>query len=286
MSALYPDGMSRATDAIDDASSAQRCRDFAQRHRPGQPLFLPNAWDHASAAVLAAAGYDAVGTTSLGVAAAAGKPDATGAAAAETLDLAERLRGLPVLLTVDLEGGFSDDPAAVADLAERIAGLGAVGINLEDGRPDGSLSPVDEFAAKIVAVKERVPALFLNARTDAYWLQPAGVDPGTEAGSRGHAYAAAGADGFFAPGIADLDEITALVSSVAVPLNVLYLPGRHTVADLAAAGAARISLGSLLFRAALGYIRQVTDEIAQDQPATGRPVPPSYADVQAMAAGR
>src|SRR4051812_12681838 len=83
---------------------------FAELHRPGDPLLLPNAWDAASGAALAAAGFAAIGTTSLGVASAAGKRDATGDAWEETRALARRLQPLGCHVTVDLEHGFSEDP--------------------------------------------------------------------------------------------------------------------------------------------------------------------------------
>lgn len=113
----------------------------ALHHDPDGPLLLPNAWDHASAAALAGQGFAAIGTTSLGVAAAAGLPDGHAATREETLRLARRLGGGAFLLSVDGEGGFSDDPAEVAGLARELARAGAVGINLEDGRADGTLTP-------------------------------------------------------------------------------------------------------------------------------------------------
>lgn len=262
-------------------SSSDRRREFAALHRPGEPLYLPNVWDHASAATLAAAGYRVLGTTSLGVAAAAGKPDAEGATRADTVVLTQRLAALDVLLTVDVEGGFADEPEAVAELVEQVAAAGAVGVNLEDGCADGTLTATARHAAKIAAVKARVPDLFVNARTDAFWLRPDGIEPTEEALARGQAYIDAGADGFFVPAAADLATITTLAERVAAPLNVLYLPGRHTLADLAGAGVARVSLGSLLFRAALHATRQLTDEIAGRHHDTPPPIP-SYADVTAL----
>src|SRR5262245_6566479 len=121
--------------------------EFAALHRPGDPLILPNAWDVASAAALVRSGFRAIGTTSLGVAAAAGIPDGAGAARAETLALARRLAGIECLLTVDIEGGFSDDPGAVADLATELYELGAAGVNVEDGRADGTLRSAVQHAA-------------------------------------------------------------------------------------------------------------------------------------------
>ena len=141
---------------------------FRALHRTGSPLLLPNAWDHASAAALARAGFPAIGTTSLGVAAAAGKADATGAAREETLRLARGIARLPALITVDIEGGFGDRPDEVADLARELTEAGVVGVNLEDGRPDGTLTAVDAQCALIRAVKDAVPDLFV-ARTREGW---------------------------------------------------------------------------------------------------------------------
>ncbi|SIR70875.1 isocitrate lyase/PEP mutase family protein [Micromonospora avicenniae] len=272
---------------------ADRCAAFRSLHRPGRPLLLPNAWDHASAAMFATRSYPAVGTTSLGVAAAAGLPDGAAATRAETLLLARRLRRLPVLLTVDVEAGFSDDPADVAALAVELAGLGVVGLNLEDGRPDGSLAPPAVTADKVAAVKSAVPELFVNARTDAWWL---GVpDPLGDAVRRVRAYRAAGADGIFAPGAPDEHTIRVLVAEAGAPLNVLYRPGLLEVDELARLGVARVSTGSLPFRAALGAALACVDAltagrvgVAADRASVapvGSPEPPSYAGVQALTEG-
>ena len=143
---------------------------FRALHHTGTPLLLPNAWDHASAVALAEQGFPAIGTTSLGVAAAAGLADGTAATRGETLLLAHRLGRGPYLLSVDAEAGFSNDPEEVGQLARDLAAAGAAGINLEDGRNDGTLTPATAHAAKIAAVKAAAPDLFVNARTDTYWL--------------------------------------------------------------------------------------------------------------------
>jgi 2-methylisocitrate lyase-like PEP mutase family enzyme len=225
---------------------------FARLHRPDRPLLLPNAWDFASAAALVDAGFTAIGTTSLGVAAAAGVPDAHGAARAETLGVARRLGRLPCLLTVDLEGGFSDDPDEVATLAEEIAATGAVGVNLEDGRAGGTLAEPADHARLVATVKARVPYLFVNARTDVAWLAADRPPPVADILARVRAYRDAGADGVFVPGLAADDDIAAVAAGVDAPLNVLYQPGRHTLTRLAELGVSRVSCGSLLFRVALG----------------------------------
>jgi 2-methylisocitrate lyase-like PEP mutase family enzyme len=253
--------------------------DFRSLHVPGDPLLLPNAWDVASAAALAAAGFPALGTTSLGVAAAHGLPDGRGAGRDETLALVRRLGRLPVMLTVDVEGGFGGGPAAVADLAAELAAAGAVGINIEDGRAGGGLVPVAGAAELITAVKNRVPDLFVNARTDTHWLGTGDVE---EAVSRALAYVAAGADGVFVPGLGDDEAIRTVVAAVGVPVNVLLLPGR-TVPELAALGVARVSTGSMLFRAALGAAVAAARAVARGEPGPGGL--PGYAEVDALAAG-
>lgn len=233
---------------------------FADLHRPGDPLLLPNAWDYGSAAILAAQGFPAIGTTSLGVAVAAGLPDGQGATRDETILLAKRLRRLPCYLTVDLEQGFSDDPHEVADL---VAELGADGVNLEDGVRDPDL-----LYRKIKAVKQARPDVFVNARTDTYWL---GEGPLEETRRRLELYLEAGADGIFVPGLKEPAAIEQLARLA--PLNVLYgLP----LKQLAELGVARVSTGSLLFRMTLGTLRRWAqgDAVIED--------PPAYDEIAAL----
>ncbi|MEU5870387.1 isocitrate lyase/phosphoenolpyruvate mutase family protein [Glycomyces sp. NPDC047369] len=251
---------------------------FAAAHRGPRPLVLPNAWDHASAAALAAAGFTAIGTTSLGVAAAHGLLDGAGATRDLTVALARRLAPLPAHITVDVEGGFSDDPAEVAALAATLAGLGIVGVNLEDGRPDGTLRDPEHHAALIAAVKERCPDLFVNARTDPYWL---GLGTPLETSlARAARYVAAGADGVFVPGATAEGDIRTLAARIDAPLNVLYNPGGRTVDALTALGAARISTGSLLYRAALTAAVRTAALIGEGEPVPGDQI--GYAEVTAL----
>ncbi|MFF3489728.1 isocitrate lyase/phosphoenolpyruvate mutase family protein [Streptomyces sp. NPDC002795] len=250
---------------------------FAHLHRKGVPLLLlPNAWDCASAAALAAEGFEAVGTTSLGVAAAAGLPDGAGVTADATLALARRLGRTSLLFTVDMEGGFSDDPEEVADLARQLSAAGAAGINLEDGRADGGLTPVHQHAAKIAAVKAAVPELFVNARTDTYWLGRG--HEGTD--ERLAAYQQAGADGLFVPGLAEPDRIRDIASRFELPLNILYSPTGPTLDELAALGVRRVSLGSLLYRRALGEAVATARAVREGRRPTGDTL--SYGDVQSL----
>ncbi|MFE7315339.1 isocitrate lyase/phosphoenolpyruvate mutase family protein [Streptomyces sp. NPDC057555] len=265
----------------------------ALHHAPGRPLLLPNAWDSASAAALAAAGHPAIGTTSLGIAAALGHPDGLGRPEVRdaTLALARRLAGrLPCPYTVDIEGGYGGGPAHVADLAAELMSHGAAGINLEDGLPGGGgLQDPARQAELIAAVKERAPGLFVNARIDTHWL----VDtppPLSRTLARAETYLAAGADGIFVPGVTADADIAALVDGIPAPLNVLFAPGRHTVHRLADLGVRRISTGSLLFRTALGAACAAAEAIRTGDEATPGDAAahgevPGYAQVQRLATG-
>ncbi|GAA0188037.1 isocitrate lyase/PEP mutase family protein [Streptomyces cellulosae] len=257
-----------------DDDAARRAETFAALHHQDRPLLLPNAWDHASAALLHAHGFPAVGTTSLGVAAAAGLPDGTRATREETLRLAGALGALPCLLSVDAEDGFSDDPGEVGTYAAELRARGAVGINLEDG-----LGPVDRHVAKIRAVRAAAPGLFVNARTDTYWL-----GDGEGARERVLAYRDAGADGVFVPGLTDLGVIAGLVRALeGCPLNVLYAPGGPPPDRLAEVGVRRVSLGSLLYRRALGAALDAVAAVREGRDA-GEGTVPSYGEVQKLAA--
>jgi 2-methylisocitrate lyase-like PEP mutase family enzyme len=126
------------------------------------------------------------------------------------------------------------------------------------------------------------PEMFVNARTDTFWLGSGDID---ETLRRAAAYVGAGADGVFVPGAADPATIRTLAAEIAVPLNILYLPGKHTVAGLAGLGVARVSTGSLLFRVALGAAVAAIGAIERGEyPGLDRadPAMPSYADVQRL----
>jgi len=238
--------MTAAGQAIADSQQ------FAALHRRGEPFLLPNAWDVASAVLLANAGFPAVGTTSLGVTAAAGLIDGAGTGRAAVLDLARRIAPrLTVPVTVDVEGGYSDDPGEVAALASELASVGAAGINLEDATPGGTLRSAAAQAAIIRAVTDAAPGLFVNARTDTFWLR-IGPEPGrlTDTIGRLLAYADAGASGVFVPGLADLQAVDTVTARIPQPLNLLWQPGA-SLADLGQAGVARVSTGSAPYRRAL-----------------------------------
>ncbi|CAM4274068.1 isocitrate lyase/phosphoenolpyruvate mutase family protein [Nocardia ninae] len=249
---------------------------FHELHHGDRPLVLPNAWDFGSAAILAAEGFPAIGTTSLGVAVATGLPDGTGVTADATMALARLLVRLPVPVTVDIEGGFSENPSAVAEYVAQLAGLGIAGVNLEDGRAETTLAEPDHQSELIAAIKARSPELFVNARVDTYWLK---LDTDTTR-PRVDQYTAAGADGIFVPGLTDPDEISRIVAATPLPLNVLYSPTGPSLTTLADLGVRRVSTGSLLYRTALAAAVDAARAVRDDNPTTSEA--PSYGRVQAL----
>lgn len=220
---------------------------FRELHFADTPLLLPNAWDLGSALAFADAGFAAIGTTSFGVAASAGRPDGDGSGQAATAVLAAQLCRLPVYVTVDIEDGYSNDPAEVAEFVAELAELGVAGVNMEDSVA-GHLVDAAAFADKVAAVKRRAPGVFINARVDNFWFDEQATVEAVLL--RARAYADAGADGIFVPGVAEVEDIRGITAGTPLPVNVLAHP-TLTVAQLAELGVRRVSSGSLPYRAAV-----------------------------------
>jgi 2-methylisocitrate lyase-like PEP mutase family enzyme len=247
-----------------DLALNAKARTFRALH-DGPVLVLPNAWDAASAALIARAGAAAVATTSGGVSWALGRPDGQGLTRAELVDMVRRVaRSVDVPVTVDVEGGYGPDPADVAETIRAVIGAGAVGVNLEDSRPDGTLWTVDAQAHRVRAAREAagLPDFFLNVRTDVFLFgvgAPAGRLDDVLARTEG--YAKAGADGVFVPGLLDLDTLAALTAASPLPVNAMAGPGGPSVADLAAAGVRRVSVGTAIAQAAYAVAWRATREL-------------------------
>ncbi|MFI1363849.1 isocitrate lyase/phosphoenolpyruvate mutase family protein [Streptomyces griseochromogenes] len=243
---------------------------FRALHVPGRPLVLPNAWDPVSAAVVAEAGAPAVATTSAGLAWALGAADGDRLDRDRALDAVARIvdavPGIPV--SADIEGGYAEDAAGVADTVRAVVVAGAVGVNIEDARHEAGGAPLRCVAeqaeriaaARAVADRAGVP-LFINARIDTFLRGAGGVEPTLE---RAAAFLAAGADGIFVPGAVDPETVKALVAGVDGPLNVMVGPGAPSVAELAALGVARISAGAGLAQAAHALVRRAARELLRE----------------------
>jgi 2-methylisocitrate lyase-like PEP mutase family enzyme len=241
-----------------------RARAFRALHdRDAPPLRLLNAWDAGSAKVLVAAGAPALGTTSAGVAFALGLPDGERLTRDAMLAAVRPIAAaVTVPVSADLEAGYADKPAGVAETVRLALDAGAVGFNLEDGRVDGSLAPVEEQVARVRAAADAVRAAgipaFINARTDTVLV---GAHSEAETIARLRAYADAGADGLFVPGATDPGLLSRLVAATPLPLNVLANPALPPVDELARLGVARVSSGSGPARIALSAAYAAAQEL-------------------------
>ena len=246
-----------------------RARRFHALHQAGM-LILPNAWDAASAALVAGCGASAVATTSSGISWAFGVPDGENLHRAEMVEAVARIaRAVEVPVSADLEAGYGPEPADVAATIEAAIDAGASGANLEDRNrsSDEILWPVDQqverLAAARAAADRRGLPFVLNARTDVY-LAAVGDPDQREAMTleRAGQYRRAGADCLFVPGLLDLAVIERLVARSPLPINVMYGPGAGlTIADLRAAGVRRVSVGQAIASAAYYVVRAAAAQL-------------------------
>jgi 2-methylisocitrate lyase-like PEP mutase family enzyme len=224
-------------------------------HRPGDPFVLANAWDAGSARVLAALGAQAIGTTSAGFAFTLGLPDGARISRDQALAHTEALvAATPLPVSGDLENGYAEAPEGVAETIRLAAEAGMAGASIEDTDLPGAGAYWFELAIERVRAAadaaRRLPRDFvLVARADG--LLTGSYDL-KEAVRRLEAFAEAGADCVYAPLLPDLDAVGRVCRAVRVPVNVLAAGAMREVsrADMAAAGVARISLGSGLARLA------------------------------------
>ena len=243
----------------------QKTELFAGLHKRGEPLLLANAWDVASAVAIAAVGAKAIATTSGGVAWSLGVPDGADLGTERAAAAIGRIvAAVSVPVSADIEAGYGDSPDAVAATVAAAAEAGAVGVNLEDRRADGSLYEVSEQTGRLAAARAAVRdvPIWINARTDvflsgAYSSTAAGVATALD---RAAAYKAAGADSLFVPGLLDLDAITELVAGP-LPIAVMAGPGAPPVAKLAATGVVRISVGTAIAQAAYALAAHAAEEL-------------------------
>ncbi|GGA88839.1 isocitrate lyase/PEP mutase family protein [Puia dinghuensis] len=238
--------------------------------RPG--IFaIPNPWDAGSAKILTHLGFEALATTSAGLAFSLGKPDGLNAVSREeTLANARAIvEATPLPVSADLENGFGDEPEACAETIFLAAGAGLVGGSIEDhtGRADDPIYPFDLAVQRVKAAVKAARSLSfpfaLTARAENLIYGRADLQDTIR---RLVAFAEAGADVLFAPGLTTAEEISAVVRAVAPkPVNVVMglSKGDFTLDGLAALGVRRVSLGSSLARAAYGHFLRAAEEIHQ-----------------------
>lgn len=239
---------------------------FRALHGRSGAFVIPNPWDIGSARILAALGFEALATTSAGLAFSLGRRDAQGMV---TLDEALRhaetiVNATPLPVAADLENGFGDAPETVAETIRQAAAVGLVGGSIEDAttRPDQPIYPMAQAVERVQAAAEAARSLgfVFTARAENYLYGLRDLD---DTIARLEAYEAAGADVLYAPRLSDIEEIRQVCAAVSKPVNVVAVPGGPSVNELAAAGVRRVSLGSALYRAAMGGFLRAANELRE-----------------------
>ena len=234
------------------ADQARKAEQFRALHVPGKPLVLFNIWDAGSAKAVGAAGAKAIATSSWSVASANGFFDGEQiplALAIENLRRIVAATDLPV--TIDLESGYGNTPEVTAETIGLAIEAGAVGCNLEDSSPsNGKLRETVNQCERIRSARRTADAatihFFINARTDVFFQRPPAEHGNAmleDAIERAHAYAEAGADGIFAPGLIDAKLIARFAQLSQLPVNIMVGDGTSPLQVLAEHGVSRVSYG-------------------------------------------
>jgi 2-methylisocitrate lyase-like PEP mutase family enzyme len=250
-------------------SQKDRAARLTDLHAKGNPLILYNAWDAGSAKAIVAAGAKAVATSSWSVAEAHGYKDGEAIPMDFATQIIARIAcAVKAPVTVDFEGGYSDNDSELAKNISRLIDLGVVGINFEDRVVHGDgLYAADRQAQRIAAIRKAAEnkrtGFFINARTDLF-LGRRDADPVKSVGQaleRAKAYAEAGASGFFIPGLQDAALIERIVDGVSLPVNVMVMDGVPSSARLAQLGVARISYGPIPHIRAMEFLRETARKV-------------------------
>jgi 2-methylisocitrate lyase-like PEP mutase family enzyme len=244
----------------DDTSQTEQ---FRSLHGGPEPLLMPNAWDRGSAVLLASLGFEAVATTSSGFAATLGRLDGRVSRDEALEHSAAIVAAVSIPVSADLENAFADEPDGVAETIRLAAGTGLAGCSVEDftGREDDPIYDLGRAAERVAAAAEAAHGgggLVLTARAENYLH---GRPDLKDTIARLQAYQAAGADVLYAPGLTRLDDIRAVVTSVDRPVNVLTMAGTPEVAELAAAGVRRVSVGGAFAFVAYGALAEAAREL-------------------------
>lgn len=273
-----------------DSVQLARTTAFKELHQRSGIFVIPNPWDAGSAKLLAQLGFEALATTSAGLAFSLGKPDGerciTRKETLENVRVIVDATNLPV--AADLENGFGDDPATCAETILLGANAGLAGGSIEDatGKPDDPIYPFELSVERVLAAAKAVKTLpfpfMLTARAENLIYGRIDLNDTIR---RLQAYAAAGADVLFAPGLKTRAEIETVVKAVAPhPLSVLMglSNADFTLNELEDLGVKRVSVGSSLARAAYGSFLKAAQEIRQQGSFGFAQGIVSYADLNAL----
>lgn len=236
-------------------------------------LLLPNAWDPGTAVLMEKTGFQAIATTSSGIAFSQGHPDGEKIGRARMLEVVARIaERVSVPVSADVEAGYGPEPEDVAETIRQTVAAGAVGANIEDSTADGSgpLLALERAADRLRAARAAADAsgipFVLNARTDPYlYLRDAPPEERfAETVRRAHAYEEAGADCIFVPGVADAATIGRLVREIGAPLNVLGAfsgAAAPALSELQRLGVRRVTIGGSLALYAWNMTRRALEEM-------------------------
>ena len=246
----------------------EKAKRFAELHVKGSPVVLYNAWDAGSAKAIFDAGAQAIATSSWAVAAAQGYSDGEDLPKELLGQIAGRIAAsVDAPLSVDFEGGYSENDGELAENVSRLIDLGIIGVNFEDRVVKGpGMYDVDRQARRIDAIRKAAEKkgvdLFINARTDLFLGRGPELAKATvEAVDRAKAYAAAGASGFFIPGLADEAMIKWICDNATLPVNVMYLDRLPKFDRLCELGIARLSFGAHPYAQTIGALSGLAAKI-------------------------
>ena len=239
--------------------------DFRTLHHRETAFILPNPYDLGTARLMEALGFEAVATTSSGHAATLGRLDSNVTKAEILAHATEMVAATSLPVSADLENCFAHDSEGVAETITQAVATGLAGGSVEDYSIDDT-NPIYEFNHAVERVAAAVEAakptgFVVTARAENYLR---GIHDLDDTIARLVAFAKAGADCVYAPGVQDLGDIAAIVEAVGVPVNVLALPGTASVPQLAEVGVARVSVGGGFSRVAYGAIARAAEELLND----------------------
>ncbi|HWI32858.1 MAG TPA: isocitrate lyase/phosphoenolpyruvate mutase family protein [Lapillicoccus sp.] len=243
-----------------------RATDFLALHVPGTPLLMPNPWDAGSARMLAAMGFRALATTSAGLAGTHGRTDGNMTRDEALTHAATLVSAVDVPVSADLENGWGDDPAEVAETIRLAVESGVAGCSVEDWDPSRhELYAAGDAAERVAAAAEAAHGgnrrIVLTARADGHVHGRRDPEDLDDTIRRLQAYEQAGADVLYAPGVNSVESIRRIVGAVTRPVNVLAMPDAPPVRRLAELGVARVSTGSGFYWAAMGGLAAAAEEL-------------------------
>lgn len=254
-------------------SLPEKIKMFRELHQQPSTFILPNAWNAISAKMFQESGFQAIGTTSAGIAISLGYPDGQQLPVDKMVEVTKSIvDAVDVPVSADIEAGYGKTVEEVLETVKKVMAVGVIGINIEDGtnNPEQPIADLPFQTEVIKAIRELSNStgspLFINARTDYFWLNIGNdVEKLYNSVQRAKAYEEAGADCIFIPGVSDVEAIKKLRKEISKPINLLAGPSMPSVAELSELKIDRLSCGSGLFRAIATFIKALSDELMHNQ---------------------